>query len=223
VFLFHIIKFPKEIAVKNLLVILSAMLLVFGFVGFANAALIDLSNGVTKDDRNTSYQYDDQYWIQDLDLFDGLTYDEQISAISNFNINELSNVAWHMATSSDIINLQALYPIMGTPSPGFSVAFLPNEVAGDLPIWNGRYDRVYPSSNPFDPNAPYHYLVAMWVSSIDQDRYHFSASSHSSDSSTSKGAFVVGSVADPIPIPGAVWLLGSGLIGIVGIRRKIKK
>jgi len=27
---------------------------------------------------------------------------------------------------------------------------------------------------------------------------------------------------NPIPIPGAVWLLGSGLIGIVGIRRKFK-
>ena len=26
----------------------------------------------------------------------------------------------------------------------------------------------------------------------------------------------------PIPIPGAVWLLGSGLIGIVGIRKKFK-
>jgi len=26
-----------------------------------------------------------------------------------------------------------------------------------------------------------------------------------------------------VPIPGAVWLLGSGLIGIVGVRRKIKK
>ena len=28
---------------------------------------------------------------------------------------------------------------------------------------------------------------------------------------------------DAVPIPGAVWLLGSGLIGIVGIRRKFKK
>jgi len=27
----------------------------------------------------------------------------------------------------------------------------------------------------------------------------------------------------PVPIPGAVWLLGSGLIGMVGIRRKFKK
>jgi len=27
---------------------------------------------------------------------------------------------------------------------------------------------------------------------------------------------------NPVPIPGAIWLLGSGLIGIIGIRRKFK-
>ena len=26
--------------------------------------------------------------------------------------------------------------------------------------------------------------------------------------------------ANPVPIPGAVWLLGSGLLGLLGIRRK---
>ena len=30
-------------------------------------------------------------------------------------------------------------------------------------------------------------------------------------------------VADAVPIPGAVWLLGSGLIGIFGIKRKFKR
>jgi hypothetical protein len=29
--------------------------------------------------------------------------------------------------------------------------------------------------------------------------------------------------ASPVPIPGAVWLLGSGLLGLVGIRRKFHK
>ena len=29
--------------------------------------------------------------------------------------------------------------------------------------------------------------------------------------------------ASPVPIPGAVWLLGSGLIGMVGVRRKFRK
>jgi hypothetical protein len=28
---------------------------------------------------------------------------------------------------------------------------------------------------------------------------------------------------DPVPIPGAVWLLGSGLLGLIGIRKKLKK
>jgi hypothetical protein len=27
----------------------------------------------------------------------------------------------------------------------------------------------------------------------------------------------------PVPIPGAIWLLGSGLIGLVGFRKKLKK
>jgi hypothetical protein len=34
------------------------------------------------------------------------------------------------------------------------------------------------------------------------------------------GAWVV---ADVVPIPGAVWLLGSGLVGLVGLRKKLKK
>lgn len=31
------------------------------------------------------------------------------------------------------------------------------------------------------------------------------------------------SLENPVPIPGAIWLLGSGLIGIVGIKKKFKK
>jgi len=33
----------------------------------------------------------------------------------------------------------------------------------------------------------------------------------------------VGVVGSPVPLPAAVWLLGSGLLGLVGIRRRIKK
>jgi hypothetical protein len=37
------------------------------------------------------------------------------------------------------------------------------------------------------------------------------------------GAGLFGIKIAPVPIPGALWLLGSGLIGIVGIRKKFKK
>jgi hypothetical protein len=31
------------------------------------------------------------------------------------------------------------------------------------------------------------------------------------------------SIENPVPVPGAVWLLGTGLLGIIGVRRKMKK
>ena len=39
------------------------------------------------------------------------------------------------------------------------------------------------------------------------------------DDSANIGVKILG---NPVPVPGALWLLGSGLIGIVGIRRKFK-
>ena len=36
------------------------------------------------------------------------------------------------------------------------------------------------------------------------------------------GAWVVAGISE-IPIPGAVWLLGSGLVGSIAIRKKLKK
>ena len=34
--------------------------------------------------------------------------------------------------------------------------------------------------------------------------------------------YIVGTMSE-VPVPAAVWLLGSGLIGLIGIKRKIKK
>ena len=36
------------------------------------------------------------------------------------------------------------------------------------------------------------------------------------------GGFAIRQVATTVPIPGAVWLLGSGLLGLVGLRRKTR-
>ena len=37
------------------------------------------------------------------------------------------------------------------------------------------------------------------------------------------GAWLIDTESAPVPIPGAIWLLGSGLIGLVGFRKKSKK
>lgn len=55
-----------------------------------------------------------------------------------------------------------------------------------------------------------------WSDESDLDRYWFETHLHTSTSSSSTYINVV-------PIPGAVWLLGSGLVGLVGFRKKLKK
>lgn len=53
---------------------------------------------------------------------------------------------------------------------------------------------------------------------FDADTVYFNWENLSYNSSTYFNATLEFS---PVPIPGAVWLLGSGLIGVVGIRRKL--
>ena len=43
------------------------------------------------------------------------------------------------------------------------------------------------------------------------------------EDSSGKGIYYAGGQLDPVPVPSAVWLLGSGLIGFVGVRRKMEK
>lgn len=39
----------------------------------------------------------------------------------------------------------------------------------------------------------------------------------------SQTGFAAGNGNTPVPIPAAIWLLGSGLIGLVGLRKRFKK
>ena len=143
-----------------------AILLLAVLVGFpvpTNAIFIDLGNGISQDDRGTATVADDNYWIQDLNRFVGLTYDEQISTIGNLDSQGLSNLTeWHMATYSDIMTIWNNYSLLElmdvfVPSTDNSDGHM-DETPLDYKHWKGRYDRVLTTA---DPTGLYHYEVNM--------------------------------------------------------------
>ena len=152
------------------------MLCFFVFsISTAPAALIDLENGVTKDDKDTLTPFDDQYWIQDLNRFVGMTYDEQIAAIGNLDSQGLSNISeWHMATYADILTLWDNYGLEEITN-----AFVPTVVQTGWTSWQGRYNRAGGLST--------HYLVIMHH---NLDEVSGGIKIQTKDSETEFGAFV---------------------------------
>lgn len=66
----------------------------------------------------------------------------------------------------------------------------------------------------FDSQYNDQYAILNWDPSTLSGTFEYETSSN----------FVRGTLtAGPVPIPGALWLLGSGLLGLVGIRRKTKR
>ena len=53
------------------------------------------------------------------------------------------------------------------------------------------------------------------------DQYNSQGSASPGSSSSTYGAWLV--TPAPVPLPGALWLLSSGLIGIIGVKRRFKK
>jgi hypothetical protein len=195
-------------------------LFLISFPVFSIAGLIDLGNGVLQDDKNTENSYDDQYWIQDLNIFKNMTYDEQISAITNLTITGFTSATdWRMATYSDLVNLESLYPMWSNTS-AIAEAFTPTGTSGGSPHWSGRYDREFYSSNPNDPNSPYHYEANIWLNS--DLIYGWGLNVGISDSITSVGAFVTANALPaPVPEPNSMLIFGTGVIVMGGyIRRR---
>lgn len=135
---------------KKIFFFLCAMVLVLGVVGISNATLIDMLNGVIQDDRGTATSNDDTYWIQDLNRFIGMTYDEQISAIEGLDNQGVSCITdFHMATYSDILSLLDLYGLDEIAAV-FTSTPHPTE---PIPMWRGRTTRFYAE------NIHYNYII----------------------------------------------------------------
>lgn len=106
------------------------------------------------------------------------------------------------------------------------------DALGTVHTWNGNSDSVmvpygfYPAGPPdYDPSA-FIQVAVDWNNAIGLDYVVSDEISpvQSAPRGLEGGAYAFASFEpSQVPVPGAVWLLGSGFIGLVGIRRKLKK
>jgi len=99
-----------------------------------------------------------------------------------------------------------------------------NIILGQLGWIGGDHARGVIADVPDGTSNRFEVYMNTYYPTYPGEDYILSAPSSSWRSSSEQhpdmGSFLVSGV---VPIPGAVWLLGSGLIGIVGVRRKFKK
>ena len=197
----------------KLMTLLSILLLcLVCFAGTASASLIDLGAGVIYDDVNN------QYWIQDLAMFNSMTYSEQISAIDELSESEGygSYGEWRMATADDMgklltYNIEDMYTVFEAALTGERGN---NGEYGTQESYRARYDEETGSGHgqlymivQYDTSGAYEWSTR-YYNSITDSAY-----------GSNVGAWVVVDAA-PVPVPSALVLLGAGLTLLAGTSRK---
>ncbi len=136
-----------------------------------------------------------QLW-QPIDNFLGQTYDELINSIS------LLGNGWHMASYAE---MAALWTYSADE-------LFDHFYYGSNWIFGGTYNEIY--------NSEYHYAARIYLDSGVPVKHDLHATlAWDPGAHPWYGAMVT---KTPTPIPGAVWLLGTGLLGLVGLRKKFK-
>jgi hypothetical protein len=237
-----------KIARKKLSVILCTMVLVLGFVGTSNAFLYDRGNGLIYDsDQNITWLQDanlaatENFGVSGIEsgsyigFMSWNTAEAWIEAMNTADYKGYNN--WRLPTTVDgpcvvwgydgtttagynittsemgymyYVNLgnKGLVATDGTdPQPGWGL----NNVGPFINLQS--YDYWSGTEYSANPGLAWDFLFYYGLQGLgvkDPDEYHYAWAVRDGDVSA-------------VPIPGAGWLLGSGLIGLVEFGRKFRK
>ncbi len=183
------------------------VLLVFSCVGQASAAL----ELITDDDTGEIVVFDtlsNRYWMYDMNLFGNMTYYQQVAGISQLNAaGYFGSMEWHMANRTQL-------DVLFSNIPSDLTIFVFTAQLDTQEITYGRIEESVVDTN--------HRMMVI---------YHiFENGQVGTDASAIRdgaadpvlGAWVTAVAPPPVstPIPATVWLLGFGLLGLVGVNRK---
>jgi hypothetical protein len=209
------------------LVFLTSLALVLGLTPVAHAALVNNGGGLIYDtDRNITW-YDAPAVL--------MNWTQALSWAASLDVSGVSG--WRLPSAR---NIDGSGPCYGLNCTGSEMGHLYYLELGNQPNYDAHNTGPFQNLLASSPEiyAYYKIYIAYWtgeeVTTAPGNAWSFSFTNGDQNQTNTgdvgpegEGPYALavheGNIGAPVPIPGAVWLLGSGLVGLVAIRRRFKK
>ena len=186
-----------------------------------NAALLDFGTFSTDDDTGLD-------WL-DMSYTDGMSYNSVLAATNGGSLD-----GWTIASSAQVVEMITNHlghaPVDGVNGHWDSLNYGVIDIQSMIGSTYGTtgqnaYTVGYTSDNSLaDPTRQLTLQFGWYTGNPGEGYYRFDSwGSLSDETSDFIGTFLVrGDSLNAVPVPAAVWLFGSGLIGLVGVARRKK-